>query len=102
MMALTDTLFPSQQESVLSAENTALAKEEDLQLLEVVLALPLKYRKVILLYYYKNFSVKEISSILCMKEASIKSRLSRARKLLQTKLQVKEEITYGKPFNSIK
>ena len=43
------------------------------------------------LYYYDNYSVKEISEIVNIPEGTVKSRLSTARKLLKQKLG-KEEI----------
>ena len=48
-----------------------------------VLKLPIKYRTIIHLYYYENYSIKEISKILKINENTIKSRLSRARKELE-------------------
>jgi len=48
-----------------------------------VLKLPKKYRTVIHLYYYEDYSIKEISKILSINENTIKSRLSRARKQLE-------------------
>ena len=40
------------------------------------------YREVLVLYYFKDFSITEISEILGDSEGTIKSRLSRGRKLL--------------------
>ena len=40
------------------------------------------YREVLVLYYFKDFSIIEISEILGDSEGTIKSRLSRGRKLL--------------------
>ena len=48
-----------------------------------VLNLPIKYRTVIHLYYYENYSIKEISSILKINENTVKSQLSRAREQLE-------------------
>lgn len=48
-----------------------------------VLDLPIKYRTVIHLYYYENYSIKEISKIVKSNENTVKSRLSRARKQLE-------------------
>ncbi|WP_404409470.1 RNA polymerase sigma factor [Jeotgalibacillus malaysiensis] len=53
---------------------------------ETILALPINYREVILLYYYQEFSVAEISDILNCPEGTIKTRLSRARTALRKKL----------------
>ena len=46
---------------------------------------------IVVLYYYDNYSVKEISEIVNISEGTVKSRLSTARKILKQKLG-KEEI----------
>ena len=42
-----------------------------------------KYRTIILLYYYENYSAKEISEILNISAMNVKQRLSRSRKMLK-------------------
>ena len=42
-----------------------------------------KERIVVILYYYKGFSVKEIAGILQIPEGTVKSRLSKARENLR-------------------
>lgn len=49
--------------------------------------LPVKYKEVILLYYYQQLTISEISSLLNEKESTIKSRLARARKKLEPRLE---------------
>lgn len=49
-----------------------------------------KYRHVILLYYYEDYSVKEISEILDLSVMNVKQRLSRSRKILKEILAGKE------------
>lgn len=56
-------------------------------LLEVVLKLPEKYRIVIHLFYYEDYSVKEMAKILHTSESNVKVRLSRGRKMLRKSLQ---------------
>ena len=56
-------------------------------LLEEVLKLPEKYRIVIHLFYYEDYSVKEIAEILRTSESNVKVRLSRGRKILKKSLQ---------------
>lgn len=68
---------------------------EDRGLMEAVLALPEKYRTVIHLFYYEDYSVREIGKILRLTEAAVKQRLSRGRKLLKQTLQ--EEWTDDEP-----
>lgn len=46
---------------------------------------------ITILYYYDNYSIKEISQIIDIPEGTVKSRLSKAREILKQKL-VKEEI----------
>lgn len=54
--------------------------------LEVVLKLPEKYRNVIYLYYYEEYSAVEIAKILGKKENTIYTWLSRAKDMLREKL----------------
>ena len=53
---------------------------------EAVMHLPVKYRQVIHLFYYEDYSIKEIAEILGEKEATIKTKLGRGRKILQERL----------------
>lgn len=53
------------------------SKNEDLKV--YVNMLDYKYRTVIILFYYDNYSINEISNILNISENSIKVRLNRAR-----------------------
>ena len=52
-----------------------------------IMKLPVKYRDVILLYYYQELTVKEIAFILKQKESTILQRLKRAREQLKPHLQ---------------
>lgn len=56
------------------------------ELLETVLKLPEKYRNVIYLYYYEEYSAVEIAKILGKKENTIYTWLSRAKEILRDKL----------------
>ena len=49
--------------------------------------LPTKYRTVIHLFYYEEFTVKEIANILNSNESTVKSQLSRGRDLLRESLK---------------
>ncbi|MFG6496194.1 sigma-70 family RNA polymerase sigma factor [Fictibacillus sp. UD] len=82
-LAFTDKFTINQKESAHSVEEGMISKNEDQLLYTAVLSLPLKYREVILLHYYKEFSVREICELLSMNESTVKTRLSRARKVLQ-------------------
>ncbi len=52
-----------------------------------VMELPAKYRAVIHLFYYEDMSIEDISQSLGIGASTIKSQLSRGRKLLQNKLK---------------
>lgn len=49
-------------------------------------------KETVMLYYFEDFSVKEVANILNIPEGTVKSRLSRARKDLGTILIKNEEI----------
>ncbi|MCM3609834.1 sigma-70 family RNA polymerase sigma factor [Planococcus sp. MERTA32b] len=55
-----------------------------------ILELPIKYREVILLFYYQEFTSKEISELLNCSENTVKTRLRRAKDLLREKVDLKE------------
>lgn len=60
---------------------------EDSRLFEAVMRLPDKYRAVIHLFYYEDYSVHEIAGLLHSREGTVKSQLNRGRALLKTILQ---------------
>lgn len=64
-------------------ETLAFETPEAENLFEQVLSLPEKYRIVIHLFYYEDYSVREIAKLLKLTEANVKVRLSRGRKLLK-------------------
>lgn len=61
-------------------------REEISPVLEAVLSLPEKYKTVIYLYYYEEYSCREIASFMGKKESSIRSLLKRGRAVLEKKL----------------
>jgi RNA polymerase sigma factor (sigma-70 family) len=61
-------------------------------LLEKIEELPLNYRTVLTLFHLEEFSYREIEEITEMPEGTIKSYLSRARKILKEKLEKVVEI----------
>lgn len=62
-----------------------LAEEDGM--LASILALPEEYRVVVHLYYYEDLSTGEIAKVLCKREGTIRTRLSRARAMLREDLQ---------------
>lgn len=65
--------------------------EEDTLLIETVKRLPEKYRAVIHLFYYEQLSVEEIGRITRTKASTVRTRLTRARRLLKALLGEKGE-----------
>ena len=61
--------------------------QESSELYEAIKELPAKCSIVIYLFYYEGYSSKEIADILHIKEATVRTRLVRARKLLRTELK---------------
>lgn len=68
-------------------ETLAFPSPEAGELFETVMKLPEKYRIVIHLFYYEDYSVREIAGILRITEANVKVRLSRGRRRLKEALQ---------------
>ena len=64
---------------------------EDRSLFEAVMRLPEKYRIVIHLFYYEDYSVEEISAVLHRRSGTVKSQLSRGSKLLKSMLTEDEK-----------
>ena len=56
------------------------------EILQAVLALPTKYKDVIYLFYYEEYSAAEIAALLHLKENTVYSHLHRARELLKHRL----------------
>ena len=74
------------------AEEELTRAEERRQLTAAVMALPEKYRTVIHLFYYEDYSGAEIAEMLGLSEANVRKQLSRAREMLKEKL--KEDWNY--------
>ena len=72
-------------------ENSYEMPSVDDSVLQLVRQLPELYRNIIHLFYYEEYSVKEIASKLDKSESSIKTGLFRARALLKDKLQLEDD-----------
>jgi RNA polymerase sigma factor (sigma-70 family) len=79
--------FSKESVSSNTPESELLNVEEKEELSLKVLALPIKYREVVIFYYYEELSYNEIAELLDISIPSIKSRLHRARLLLKKKLE---------------
>ncbi|WP_431027238.1 sigma-70 family RNA polymerase sigma factor [Lysinibacillus sp. LZ02] len=79
-------LFQLFESKVERADQPLLKKETRGEVVSAVLTLPVKYREVLLFYYYEHMTTKEIAQFLATPESTIKSRLQRARQELKPKL----------------
>ena len=70
-----------------SEDVPAISNDRDIDVKMALEHLPVKILDVIVLYYMENFSVKEISHILQIPGGTVKSRLSKGRKLLEISME---------------
>jgi RNA polymerase sigma-70 factor, ECF subfamily len=78
-----DTFTESNNTYFQSPEEIVALQAESVELVEKVLVLPIKYREILLLFYYREFSIQEIMQILNINENTAKSRLHRGRQKLK-------------------
>ncbi|HEY4552969.1 MAG TPA: sigma-70 family RNA polymerase sigma factor [Bacillaceae bacterium] len=71
-------------------DHETMAKMSREEIAHKVLELPIKYREVILLFYYKSLSIQEVSAVLGISENTVKIRLHRGREKLRKPLQFLE------------
>ena len=79
--------FVAQDDDEFIPEAYVTQKERREYIISLVDGLNDKQRTVILLFYYKQMSIKQISETLEVDEAAVKMRLSRARAVLRDKLK---------------
>lgn len=70
-----------------SSETAFLKADQNEQLLQTVLMLPIKYREVILLHYFLDIPINEMSTTLNINTNTVKTRLKRGRDILRKKLE---------------
>ena len=68
-------------------ETLAFESPQEETLFETVMKLPEKYRIIIHLFYYEDYSVLEIAKLMKLTQSNVKVRLSRGRKLLKEALK---------------
>lgn len=67
-------------------EQAAPLEEDNREVLEAVLSLPLKYKEAVYLYYYEDYTAPEIAKILGKNVNTVYTLLNRARGMLKEKL----------------
>ena len=68
-------------------EEPIFSTPEKSSLFYAVQELPQKYRQIVYLYYYEEYSIREIGGMLKLSETAVKSRLLRARQKLKGDLK---------------
>ena len=71
-----------------TVEEQMISREETRLVREAVAELPEKYRLPVLLFYMEELRLSEIADVLDIPEGTVKSRLHKAKKLLEQKLEV--------------
>ena len=74
-------------------ENTlGFRDDRDRELYAAIMALDVKYRAVIVLYYYEGYSIRETARLLGVPPATVGTRLARAREQLRLTLTEAERL----------
>jgi RNA polymerase sigma-70 factor (ECF subfamily) len=69
-----------------SAADPSLTSDRHEAIRQAVLALPARYREAIVLFYFHEMDISAAARSLALPEGTLKSRLSRGRKILGRKL----------------
>ena len=80
-MVLTNTFNEPTKQS-----NIVIKNNERSEIAEAVMSLPIPYREVIILYYYQELTIPQIAHLTEIHENTLKTRLRKAKMLLQQKL----------------
>lgn len=78
---------------LLNPEETSIKKQQKEQLKFVIEQLPSRYRILITMYYYEDYSYEQISAALDIPTGTIKGRLFRARDLMLNILNQQQKFT---------
>ncbi|TYS48475.1 sigma-70 family RNA polymerase sigma factor [Bacillus infantis] len=78
-----------------SPEAELLEKDHKRQIRDCIMSLSPKYKEVIFLYYYQEFTVGEVASTLRISENTVKTRLKRGREKLGAILR-KEDMQWDR------
>lgn len=81
-----ETLFSSKDDKLPMPDEVVIQREIQENIMKSIDSLSLKHRTVLILYYFNDFNLKEISEIIDCTEGTVKSRLFYAKKLLKDSL----------------
>jgi len=71
----------------ISDVHSYITSTSDIHTMEEIIKLPYKYKGAIHLYYFEDYSVKQISQTLKITESAVKMRLKRGRDILKIELE---------------
>ncbi len=82
--------------SSISADSKILVFEENIEIHEAIQKLDDKYKIPIVLYYFQNLTYNQISDVLNISLATVKTRLLRGKAQLKTELSLSGGTEYGR------
>ncbi len=71
-----------------SIETEIIAMQRNFELSKTIMTLPVKYREIIILYYYHDLNSKEISTLLSINVSTVRTRLTRGRELIKRRFDL--------------
>jgi len=74
----------------ISTDRLIERREEQTQLIEALHRIPLKYREILILYYYEELNTRELAEWLQCSKNTVKTRLIRGRNHLKAQLKVQD------------
>ncbi|WP_214484831.1 sigma-70 family RNA polymerase sigma factor [Bacillus sp. SM2101] len=80
-------IIPMETEILESRINPYSSNEKDLDLLQAVMELDEKYKTVLILRFYRDYSVKQIAELLNVPEGTVKTNIHRGVNLLRKKFK---------------
>lgn len=81
-----ETLVAEKSKLAGNEETKGRYDEYEIEMLELVLNLPVKYKTVVYLYYYEGCNSVQIAKLLKKPESTIRTYLQKAKKLLKQEL----------------
>lgn len=72
--------------SIVKPKQRIIQQEEQHSIGHAVLSLPVELREIVILYFYKEFTYREIAELLRTPESTVRHRMEKAKKLLRAAL----------------
>jgi RNA polymerase sigma-70 factor, ECF subfamily len=95
MISFTNTINDVVKGKFGTPEQTLIEEETNSELIKNLLSLPVKYREIIFLFYFEEMKLAEIAECMDLNINTVKTRLSKGRKLLGAAYQNSEVYNNG-------